>query len=54
MAESTVIKHCSNCAANKNENKFQDEKYGKWQRVFNVSEGGSTTCTVCGFGSKKK
>lgn len=54
MAESTVIKYCSNCEAHNIEHKFQDTKYGKWQRVFNVNESGSTTCTVCGFGNKKK
>ena len=31
----TEIKFCKNCADNKITHEFQDEKYGKFIRVFN-------------------
>lgn len=51
--DSTVIKPCAACRKANIENKFQDEKYGKFNRVFNISEKGSEVCTVCGAGKKK-
>ena len=39
----TTIKNC------KCQNQFQDETYGKNQRVYNLSEGNKKAkCTVCG------
>jgi hypothetical protein len=38
-----IVKKC-NC-----ESKFQDEAYGKSNRLFNLNEkGNKSTCTVCG------
>lgn len=52
---STVIKSCPNCKANNITHDFQDKTYGKFNRVFNISEKtGSEVCTVCNGGKKKK
>lgn len=51
----TIIKYCSNCATNKIDHEFQDNVYGKYKRVFNLSEKtGTCTCTVCAGGKKLK
>lgn len=51
----TEIKYCKNCGENRITHEFQDEKYGKYNRVFNVGEkSGTSTCTVCGNGKKSK
>lgn len=43
----TEIKFCKNCADNKITHEFQDEKYGKFIRVFNIGEkSGTSTCTI--------
>ena len=47
--ENTEIKHCGNCEHNNIINDYQDNKYGKFNRVFNVSEKtGNKKCSVCG------
>lgn len=48
MAETTVIKNCPNCDRKGNIHDFQDKMYGKYNRVFNISEKGTAHCTVCG------
>lgn len=48
------VKHCPNCAQNNITHEFQDAQYGKFNRVFNTSEKGTMTCTVCSNGSNKK
>lgn len=51
----TEIKYCKNCADNHINHEFQDKTYGKYNRVFNVSEKtGTSTCTVCASGKKVK
>jgi hypothetical protein len=37
-----AIKHCT-C-----KNDYQDERYGKYQRVFNEMKDGKHRCTICG------
>ena len=54
MAEATVIKRCGYCAHNNITHDFQDAEYGKFNRVFNVSEKGDMCCTVCNSGKKGK
>lgn len=44
----TTIKQCT-C-----ENKFQDDKYGKHMRIFNMGTKGDAKCTVCGNKTKIK
>lgn len=50
----TEIKHCVNCEKTNTTHDFQDKKYGKFVRMFNVKESGGFVCTVCGDGGKKK
>lgn len=51
----TEIKFCKNCADNKITHEFQDEKYGKFIRVFNIGEkSGTSTCTICNGNKKAK
>lgn len=51
----TEIKTCNNCRHNKITHDFQDEKYGKFVRVFNLKDAGKgSTCTVCNNGIAKK
>lgn len=53
-AESVAVKHCAECASKNITHDFQDSMYGKFNRVFNVSEKGDAHCTVCGNGKKGK
>lgn len=49
------IMMCHECARTKTTHEFQDTTYGKWMRVHNINEKtGTRTCTVCGYGGKKK
>lgn len=48
------VKHCANCEQHGITHEFQDNTYGKYNRVFNVSEKGNMSCTVCNNGSNKK
>ena len=51
----TEIKRCGYCESNKIEHEFQDNKYGKYIRVFNLKESGKgSSCTVCNGGLKSK
>lgn len=52
--ENTVVKKCSNCEQNNITHDFQDAQYGKFVRVFNVSEKGGENCTICNNGKKVK
>lgn len=48
MADNTKVMRCNACANNRNEH-VQNEYYGKYNRVHNISESkGVATCTVCG------
>ena len=42
----TEIKRCGYCESNKIEHEFQDTKYGKYVRVFNLKESGKGTFIV--------
>lgn len=49
----TQILNCKNCETKKIKHDFQDQRYGKYIRVFNTGpsvEGGTERikCTVCG------
>lgn len=48
------VKHCTNCEQHGIIHEFQDRTYGKYNRVFNVSEKSGMSCTVCNNGSNKK
>ena len=51
----TEIKRCGYYESNKREHEFQDTKYGKDIRVFNLKESGKgSNCTVCNGGLKVK
>lgn len=53
--ENTVIQYCPSCAHNEIKHNFQDIKYGRFVRVFNVNiEKDIATCTVCGNKKTKK
>lgn len=47
MAE-TLVKACV-CTS-----KYQDERYGKGNRLHNLSKDGASRCTQCGRGKKAK
>lgn len=48
------IMHCNNCEKTNTTHDFQDNKYGKFNRIMNKKESGGYVCTVCGDGGKRK
>ena len=51
----TEIKRCAYCENNKISHDYQDQKYGKYMRVFNLKDGAKgSSCTVCNNGLKPK
>lgn len=51
----TTTKFCSNCSSKNITHEFQDKTYGKFMRIFNVSEDQKKmTCTVCGTKTEYK
>ena len=51
---STSIKRCGYCASHNITHEYQDNEYGKFNRVHNLNEKGGATCTVCNNGNAKK